>query len=125
VHAVGPASVLLYRLSNQVGDTWYIGIPEYLHWEFQKETKIMKKRFVDVLSLLVFLLAMAFSQTVCADSPALEYLKTNLTSTCFNEENSCGLSCSNCLTFRKCRAVRLGPMRADTKIAWENLRRFS
>ena len=40
----------------------------------------MKKRFVDVLSLSVFLLAMAFSQTVCADSPALEYLKTNLAS---------------------------------------------
>ena len=40
----------------------------------------MKKRFVDVLSLSGFLLAMAFSQTVCADSPALEYLKTNLAS---------------------------------------------
>jgi len=40
LHAVGPASVLLYRLSNQVGDTYYIGIPECLRWQFQKETKI-------------------------------------------------------------------------------------
>ena len=40
----------------------------------------MKKKFVDVLSLSVFLLAMAFSQPACADSPALEYLKTNLAS---------------------------------------------
>jgi phospholipid transport system substrate-binding protein len=38
----------------------------------------MKKRLVDVLRLSVFLLAMAFSRPVCADSPALEYLKTNL-----------------------------------------------
>ena len=34
-----PVSVLLYRLSNQVGDTWYIGIPEHLRWQFQEETK--------------------------------------------------------------------------------------
>jgi phospholipid transport system substrate-binding protein len=40
----------------------------------------MKKRFVDVLWLSVFLLAMAFSRPVCADSPSLEYLKTNLAS---------------------------------------------
>lgn len=38
----------------------------------------MKKRLVDVLRLSVFLLAMAFSQPACADSPALEYLRTNL-----------------------------------------------
>ena len=40
----------------------------------------MKKRFVDVLSLCVFLLAMAFARPLSADSPALEYLKTNLAS---------------------------------------------
>jgi len=40
----------------------------------------MKKRFVEVLWLSVFLLAMAFSEPLCADSPALEYLKTNLAS---------------------------------------------
>jgi phospholipid transport system substrate-binding protein len=40
----------------------------------------MKKRLVDVLWLSVFLLAMGFSRPVCADSPALEYLKTNLAS---------------------------------------------
>jgi phospholipid transport system substrate-binding protein len=40
----------------------------------------MMKRFVDVLWLSVFLLEMAFSQPLYADSPALEYLKTNLTS---------------------------------------------
>ena len=38
------------------------------------------KRFVDVLWLSVFLLEMAFSQPLYADSPALEYLKTNLAS---------------------------------------------
>jgi phospholipid transport system substrate-binding protein len=40
----------------------------------------MKKRFVDVLWFSVFLLAMAFSRPLSADSPALEYLKTNLAS---------------------------------------------
>src|SRR5262245_13936413 len=40
----------------------------------------MKKRFVDGLSLSVFLLAMILSQPLYADSPALEYLKTNLAS---------------------------------------------
>jgi phospholipid transport system substrate-binding protein len=38
----------------------------------------MKKRFVDVLWLSVFLLATAFSRPLYADSPALEYLKTSL-----------------------------------------------
>jgi phospholipid transport system substrate-binding protein len=40
----------------------------------------MKTRFVDGLSLSVFLFAMSFSRPVCAGSPALEYLKTSLTS---------------------------------------------
>ena len=40
----------------------------------------MKKRSVDVLRLSVFLLAMAFSRPLYADSPALEYLKTSLAS---------------------------------------------
>jgi len=40
----------------------------------------MKKRFVDVLWLSVFLLAMAFSRALCADSAALDYLKTHLAS---------------------------------------------
>jgi phospholipid transport system substrate-binding protein len=40
----------------------------------------MKKKFVDVLWLSVFLLATAFSRPLYADSPALEYLKTSLAS---------------------------------------------
>jgi phospholipid transport system substrate-binding protein len=40
----------------------------------------MKKRSVDVLRLSLFLLAMAFSRPLYADSPALEYLKTSLAS---------------------------------------------
>jgi len=40
----------------------------------------MKKRFVDVSWLSVFLLAMAFSRPLYADSPALEYLKASLAS---------------------------------------------
>ncbi len=40
----------------------------------------MKTGFVNGLSLSVFLLAMGFSRPVCADSPALEYLKTSLAS---------------------------------------------
>ena len=40
----------------------------------------MKKRFVVVLWLSVFLLAMAFSRPLYADSLALEYLKTSLAS---------------------------------------------
>jgi phospholipid transport system substrate-binding protein len=59
-----------------------------VHWDTRafalavskRNKDTMKKRFLDVLSLSVFLLAMTFSQTVCADSPALEYLKTNLAS---------------------------------------------
>jgi phospholipid transport system substrate-binding protein len=40
----------------------------------------MKTRFVDGLSLCVFLFATGFSRPLCADSPALEYLKTSLAS---------------------------------------------
>ena len=40
----------------------------------------MKTRFVNVLSLSVFLFAMGFSRPLCAESPALEYLKTSLAS---------------------------------------------
>jgi phospholipid transport system substrate-binding protein len=40
----------------------------------------MKKRSADVLRLSAFLLAMAFSRPLYADSPALEYLKTSLAS---------------------------------------------
>ncbi len=40
----------------------------------------MEKRFVDALRLSAFLLAMAFTRPLYADSPALEYLKTSLTS---------------------------------------------
>jgi phospholipid transport system substrate-binding protein len=40
----------------------------------------MKTGFVNGLFLSVFLLAMGFSRPVCADSPALEYLKTSLAS---------------------------------------------
>ena len=40
----------------------------------------MKKRFVDVLWLFVFLLAIAFSRPLYGDSLALEYLKTSLAS---------------------------------------------
>ena len=40
----------------------------------------MKTRFVDGLSLSVFLFAMGFSRPLCAESPALEYLKTSLAS---------------------------------------------
>jgi phospholipid transport system substrate-binding protein len=40
----------------------------------------MKTRFVNGLSLSVFLFAMGFSRPLCAESPALEYLKTGLAS---------------------------------------------
>ena len=40
----------------------------------------MKKRSADVLRLSAFLLAMAFSRPLYADSPALEYLKMSLAS---------------------------------------------
>jgi phospholipid transport system substrate-binding protein len=40
----------------------------------------MKTRFVNGLSLSVFLFAMGFSRPLCADSLALEYLKTSLAS---------------------------------------------
>jgi phospholipid transport system substrate-binding protein len=57
--------------------TWDTGV--FALGVSKRNKEMMKKRFVDVLSLSVFLLAMAFSQTGCADSPAL-YLKTNLAS---------------------------------------------
>jgi phospholipid transport system substrate-binding protein len=41
---------------------------------------MMKKRSVDVLWFSIFLLAMAFSRPLYADSPALEHLKTSLAS---------------------------------------------
>lgn len=40
----------------------------------------MKTRFINGLSLSVFLFAMGFSRPLCAESPALEYLKTSLAS---------------------------------------------
>jgi hypothetical protein len=69
---------LLYRLSRTLG---HIEIPGVFALTVSRRNKdTMKKRFVDVLWLSVFLLAMAFSRPLYADSPALEYLKTNLTS---------------------------------------------
>jgi hypothetical protein len=81
VHPVGPASVLLYRLSNRWVTLGHIEIPGVFALTVSRRNKdTMKKRLVDVLWLSVFLLAMAFSRPVCADSAALEYLKTNLAS---------------------------------------------
>ena len=40
----------------------------------------MKTRFINSLSLSIFLFAMGFSRPLCAESPALEYLKTSLAS---------------------------------------------
>lgn len=81
MHPVGPASVLLYRLSNRWVTLGHIEIPGVFALTVSRRNKdTMKKRFVDVLWLPVFLLAMAFSRPLCADSPALEYLKTNLAS---------------------------------------------
>jgi len=40
----------------------------------------MKTRFANALSLSVFLFGISFSRPVCADSPAIEHLKTSLAS---------------------------------------------
>ena len=79
MHLVGPASALLYRLSNRWVTLGHIEIPGVFALTVSRRNKdTMKKRLVDVLWLSVFLLATAFSRSVCADSPGLEYLKTNL-----------------------------------------------
>lgn len=70
---------LVVILSNRWVTLGHIEIPGVFALTVSRRNKdTMKKRLVDVLRLSVFLLAMAFSRPVCADSPALEYLKTNL-----------------------------------------------